>query len=254
MSDDKQMTFWDHLDVMRGGVLRSAAVWMVFSIVAFVMKDWLFWVVFAPSKADFILYKVLGLADFDVKFINIDLTAQFIVHLEVAMMAGLVVAMPYIVIESYRFIAPALYDNERKVSAGVTAGGVVLFVIGVLLNYFVIFPFAFRFLSLYQVNDMVVNQISLRSYVSTLMVMSIVMGVLFEMPIVAWVLGKVGLINADGMRKYRRHAIVALLILAAVITPTGDAVTLMLVAVPLYALYELSILLVRRPKTEDVIA
>lgn len=251
MSDEKQMTFWDHLDVMRGGVLRSASVWAVFSIVAFVMKDWLFWVVFAPSRADFILYKVLGVGDFDVKFINTDLTAQFIVHLEVAMLAGLVVAMPYIVIEAYRFIAPALYDNERRVSAGVTAGGVLLFVTGALLNYFVIFPFAFRFLSLYQVNDVVVNQISLRSYVSTLMVMTIMIGVLFEMPVVAWILGKVGLINADGMRKYRRYAIVALLILAAVITPTGDAVTLMLVAVPLYALYELSILLVRSPKTKD---
>jgi len=251
MSDDGQMTFWDHLEVMRGGLIRSAAVWIVFAIVAFVLKDWLFEVVFAPSRADFVLYRVLGVDNFEVKFINTELTAQFMVHLEVAMMAGLVVATPYIVIEAYKFISPALYENERRVGAGLTAGGTVLFVMGVLLNYFVIFPFAFRFLSLYQVEEMVVNQISLRSYVSTLMIMSVVMGVMFELPIVAWILGKVGLINADGMRKYRRHAVVALLIVAAVITPTGDAVTLMLVAVPLYLLYELSILLVKGLKTKD---
>lgn len=248
MSDERQMTFWDHLEVMRGGLLRSAAVWTVFSIAAFVMKDWLFQVVFAPSKAGFILYKVLRVDDFEVKFINTELAAQFMVHLEVAMMAGLVVAMPWIVVEAYRFVVPALYENERRISAGVTIGGLGLFFAGVLLNYFVIFPFAFRFLSLYQVDAVVVNQISLRSYVSTLMVMSIVMGVLFEMPVVAWILGKVGLLKAQSMRKYRRHAIVALLIVAAVITPTGDAVTLMLVAMPLYGLYELSILLVRGQK------
>lgn len=240
------MTFWDHLEVMRGALLRCAAVWIVFSLVAFVMKDWLFWVVFAPSRSDFVLYNVLKLGNFDVQFINTELTAQFMVHIEVAMMAGLVVAMPYIVIEMYRFIAPALYERERRVSAGVTTGGIVLFFAGVVLNYFVIFPFAFRFLSLYQVQEMVVNQISLRSYVSTLMMMSIIMGVLFEIPIVAWILGKVGLITAAGMKKYRRHAIVVLLIVAAVITPTGDAVTLILVTIPLYALYELSILLVRK--------
>jgi len=239
------MTFWDHLEVMRGGLLRIAAVWVVFSLVAFVMKDWLFGVVFAPSRSDFILYKVLGLGSFDVQFINTELTAQFMVHLEVAMMAGVVVAAPYIIVEAYRFIAPALYEKERQVSVGVTVGGVVLFFAGVVLNYFVIFPFAFRFLSLYQVQDVVVNQISLRSYVGTLVMMSIIMGVLFEIPVVAWILGKAGIITAAGMRKYRRHAIVALLIVAAVITPTGDAVTLMLVAVPLYALYEGSILLVR---------
>lgn len=240
------MTFWDHLEVMRGALLRCAAVWIVFSLVAFVMKDWLFWVVFAPSRSDFVLYNVLKLGNFDVQFINTELTAQFMVHIEVAMMAGLVVAMPYIVIEMYRFIAPALYERERRVSAGVTTGGIVLFFAGVVLNYFVIFPFAFRFLSLYQVQEMVVNQISLRSYVSTLMMMSIIMGVLFEIPIVAWILGKAGLITAAGMKKYRRHAIVVLLIVAAVITPTGDAVTLILVTIPLYALYELSILLVRK--------
>lgn len=246
MSDEKQMTFWDHLDVMRGGLLRIAAVWTVFSIAAFVMKDWLFGTVFAPSRADFILYKVLGLENFEVRFINTELAAQFMVHLEVAMMAGAVVTAPYMVIEAYRFIVPALYETEKKVGGVLAVGGIVLFAAGVLLNYFVIFPFAFRFLSLYQVQDIVENQISLRSYVSTLMVMSIIMGLLFEMPVVAWILGKTGLINADGMRKYRRHAIVALLIVAAVITPTGDAITLMLVAVPLYALYEISILMVRK--------
>jgi len=244
MSDEKQMTFWDHLEVMRGGVLRCAAVWALFSIAAFVMKDWLFGVVFAPSRADFILYKVLGVGDFEVKFINTELAAQFMVHLEVAMMAGVVVAIPYIVIELYRFIVPALYERERQVSGRVVVGGTLLFFMGVALNYFVIFPFAFRFLSLYQVQEMVVNQISLRSYVSTMMVMSVVMGLLFEMPVVAWMLGEVGLLSKEGMKKYRRHAIVALLVVAAVITPTGDAVTLMLVAVPLYGLYELSILVV----------
>lgn len=243
---NESLTFWDHLEVLRGVILRSLLAVFLFSAAAFVFKDWLFSIVFAPSRPDFILYRLFHTPEFQVGFINTELASQFLVHLEVSLLAGVVFASPFIVIEFYRFIAPALYENERRYSVRLTLSALLLFVIGVLITYFIIFPFAFRFLATYEVNPMVVNQISLRSYVSTLLILCLMMGLLFEMPVVAYFLAKMGIIHADILCKYRRHAIVVLTILAAVITPTGDAFTLLLVTLPLYLLYELSILVIKR--------
>lgn len=245
MGQKEEMGFWDHLEVFRGTLIRSLSAIFILSIAAFFFKEPLFDILFAPAKSDFILYRILGLEPREVKFINIELASQFMVHLEVSLVAGLVCAMPVIVAEMYRFVAPALYEKERRYSVGLIAGGIFLFVAGVLLNYFIIFPFAFRFLAEYQVDPMVVNQISLGSYISTLLMLSLIMGVLFEMPVLAWFLGRLGLVDAAMMGRFRRHALVCLLILSAVITPTGDAVTLTLVTLPLYALYEVSIIVVR---------
>ena len=175
------------------------------------------------------------------QFINTELAAQFTTHLEVAALAGLVVAFPYILWQAYGFVSPALYDSEKRAAGWIVGAGTILFAVGVALNYLIIFPFAFRFLSTYQVQDQVVNQIALTSYTSTLLILSLIMGLLFEMPLVAKALAKAGLLDAAFLRRYRRHALVALMILAAVITPTGDAITLLLVTLPLYLLYELSI-------------
>jgi sec-independent protein translocase protein TatC len=143
-------------------------------------------------------------------------------------------------------VSPALYANERKYSGRVIVFSVVLFLCGVLLNYFLIFPLSFRFLATYQVDESVTNMISLSSYINTLLLLSLMLGIMAELPVVSWLLAKLGFLTDSFMRKYRRHAIVVILIIAAIITPTADAFTLMLVFVPIYILYELSILVVKR--------
>jgi sec-independent protein translocase protein TatC len=164
----------------------------------------------------------------------------------VALGAGLVVVSPYLIVQLYGFVAPALYEKEKRHAAPIIIWGTLLFLLGVLMNYFVIFPFAFRFLDNYQVYAEVHNQISLSSYISNLLMLSLLMGILFEIPIVNYLLAKAGLLQAETLKKYRRHAIVAIAIVAAIITPTGDAVTLTLVTLPIYLLYETSIHIVSR--------
>lgn len=255
MSNNKsnEMTFWEHVDVFRKVIFRCLAVWAVCAIGAFCFKDVLFDVLFAPSTSDFVVYRImcslgnivsipaLCPPEFSAEFINTELASQFTTHLRVAAIMGVLVAFPYLIIQLYGFVAPALYTQEKRYSILLIFFGVLLFALGVLLNYFIIFPFAFRFLSTYQVQGMVVNQIALTSYISTLLVLSLLLGILFEIPIVAYFLAKLDLIDKPMLVKYRKHAIVALTILAAIITPTADIFTLLLVTVPLYLLYELSI-------------
>lgn len=242
---EKELTFWQHLDVLRGGIIRCLVAVFGFGIVAFCLKEWLFKFVFWPTKASFPLWRLLPL-EHQIPFINTELTQQFMIHLEVAMVAGAIVVSPYILYELIRFISPALYPEERKAAWPAVISGYTMFILGMMLSYFVIFPVTFRFLAEYQVQDSVANMISLRSYISTMMMLSFLLGIVFEMPIVCYVLGKLGLLHAEPMARYRRHAIVAILIISAVITPTGDAFTLSLVSLPIYLLYEVSILVVKR--------
>lgn len=259
---EEPMTFWEHVEVFRKVLFRCLAVWAVCATGAFCFKDTLFAVLFAPSEADFVLYRGLcKLADwigwqslcpgdFQAQFINTELASQFMVHLQVAIIVGCIVAFPYLLIQLYGFIAPALYQQEKRYSVLLIFFGVLLFALGVLLNYFVIFPFAFRFLSTYQVQEAVVNQIALKSYISTLLVLSLLLGILFEIPIVAYFLAKLGIVDKTMMTQYRKHAFVVLCVLAAVITPTADIFTLLLVTIPLYFLYEMSIWVVARTGKE----
>lgn len=260
-SDPQDKPLSEHLEDLRGVLWRCILVWAVTSIVAFCCKDFLFAVVFAPTKSDFGIFRGLTwLADYlhwdslrpsdhTPSFIATELTAQFMTHLTVSLAAGFVVSSPYLIAKLYGFVAPALTLTEKRFSVRLTAAGSVLFWLGVLLNYFIIFPFAYRFLSTYQVQPDVVNQITISSYISLFLVLSLLMGVLFELPVLAYFLTRMGLLSAQTMRHYRKHAFVAILIIAAVITPTGDAVTLLLVALPIYALYLLSILVARRTQT-----
>lgn len=177
------MTFWEHVEMFRKVLFRCLVVWAVCTIVAFCFKDTLFAMLFAPSEADFMLYQglcrlaewtgwhVLCPEEFQAQFINTELASQFMIHLQVAMIMGCIVAFPYLLIQLYGFVAPALYRQEKRYSILLIFFGVLLFALGVLLNYFVIFPFAFRFLSTYQVQEAVINQIALRSYISTLLVL-----------------------------------------------------------------------------------
>lgn len=258
MSEREVSSFWDHLDVLRKVLFRCLIAWFVGATAAFCFKNLLFGLLFAPSRDDFLSYQ--GLAwlcertgwqslcpgSFQASFINTELAAQFMTHIKVALGAGLVVVSPYLLVQLYGFVAPALYEKEKRHAAPIIIWGTLLFLLGVLMNYFIIFPFAFRFLDNYQVYEEVKNQISLSSYISTLLMLSLLMGVLFEIPIVNYLLAKAGLLQAATLKKYRRHAIVAIAIVAAVITPTGDAVTLTLVTLPIYLLYEASIHIVSR--------
>lgn len=256
----KEMTFWDHLDELRKVLFRAAVVVAVLTIAAFLNKELVFDIILAPRTSDFVLYRFfnwlgeelsmpsLHIDDFSIQLINIQLASQFLIHMSTSFYVGSLLASPYIIYKLFGFISPALYDSERKTSAKVMVASFFLFMTGVLLNYFLIFPLSFRFLATYQISDIVVNTISISSYINTLTTLSLMLGAAFEIPVLAYFCAKLGFINAGVLKKYRKHSIVVILILAAIITPTSDIFTLLLVSVPMYLLYELSILVVRRTR------
>ena len=244
----KTMTFWDHLDELRGVIVRMLLVITLVATVAFVMKDELFTVVLAPRTSDFITYRLMGVEPFEIHLMNTGLTEQFMVHLKTAVYAGVLVASPYIIYLLFGFVAPALYDNERHFATLLCASGYLMFMLGTALNYLLIFPLTLKFLGMYQVSEDVANMLTLQSYMDTLLTMNLVMGIVFELPVVSWLLGRMGVINATMMQAMRRHAVVTILIVAAIITPTTDAFTLFVVALPIWLLYELSIVIVRMTK------
>ena len=239
------LTFWDHLDELRARLLRCLALTAVLGVVAFALKEPLFDIVLAPRSSDFLTYRLLGVEPFVVGLMNTGLTEQFMIHLKVALYAGLLVASPYVLYQIFAFVSPALYANERRYALWIVGAAYLMFLVGTLVNYFVVFPLTVRFLGTYQVSPDVANMLTLQSYVDTLLGMSLVMGVVFELPVVCGLMGKMGLINEQLMSTYRRHAVVAILIVAAIITPTTDVFTLFVVALPIYLLYELSIFIVR---------
>ena len=245
------MTFWDHLDELRSVLLRIVAITAVAAVVAFTMKEDLFRVVLAPRSSDFITYRLLGVEPFSIHLMNTGLTEQFMIHLRTAVYAGLLAASPYILYELFRFVSPALYDHERRYAVGIVGSGYVMFMTGTLLNYLLVFPLTVRFLGTYQVSPDVANMLTLQSYIDTMLTMSLMLGVVFELPVISWLLGRMGIINAAMMQQWRRHAVVAILMVSAIITPTTDAFTLMIVALPIWLLYELSIMVVKHTKTKN---
>ena len=225
-------TFWEHLDVLRGEIIRMLAAAVLMAVVCFCLKDVLFEIVLAPSRSDFIVYRLLGTEPFDIHLINTGLTEQMMVHLKVAMVAGILVASPYLLYLLFRFVSPALYENERRYSVRLTLAAYGMFLVGVLVGT-------------YQVSTEVENMLTVSSYVDTLLTMSLMMGVVFEIPVVSWMMAKFGLLRSEWMRRYRRHAIVLVLIVAAIITPSTDIFTLLIVSLPIWLLYEGSIFIVR---------
>ena len=264
MSADKELTFWDHLDELRKVLIRVLVVWFVLAVAYFVAMPWLFdRVILAPCNNDFIFYDLLRFIgekldlrdefftqEFHVKLVNINLAAPFLIHMSTAFWMSVVTAMPYLFYEVWRFISPALYPNEMRGVRKAMAIGTVMFFVGVLLGYFIVYPLTLRFLSTYQLSGLIENQISLNSYIDNFMMLNLCMGAAFELPLLAWLLSLLGLVDKAFLRKYRRHAAVVIVILAAIITPTGDPFTLSVVAIPLYLLYELSILMIRDKDTK----
>ncbi len=242
---EEQMTFWDHLDVLRGSIIRVLVSAVVMGIGVFFLKDWLFDIVLWPRDSNFPTYRLLGAEPFQLHLINTELTEQFMIHMKVSLISGLLVASPYIIYVLFRFISPALYDNERRASYRLVGAAYGMFIVGIVVNYFLIFPLTVRFLGTYSVSSEVETMLTLSSYVDTLLLMSLVFGIVFEIPVIAWLLARFGMLKHTWMSMYRRHAIVAILVLAAIITPTADIMTLIVVSLPIWLLYELSIWIVR---------
>ena len=225
-------------------LLRCIVVVALFAVLAFIFKDEVFWVIFAPKSPDFL--PVIFGSSTEVQLINTELTRQFVVHMMTSLYVGIIVAAPYIIFELYRFISPGLYENERRYTTPLVIASYFMFMMGIIFCYFILFPITFRFLANYQVDTSIQNLISLESYIDTLVFLSLAMGIIFEIPILSWLLGRLGILHRQQMQQYRRHAIVIILIIAAIITPTSDAITLAIVSLPMYLLYEVSILLVPR--------
>lgn len=243
MSEQKA-TFWEHLDVLRWTIIRSLLVVVAFAVVAFCLKEWLFAVVLAPTSSDFITFRLMGAESFHIHLINTGLTEQFMTHMRTAAYAGLLCASPYVLYQLFRFVSPGLYQNERRAAHWVVGSAYLMFLLGTFVCYFIIFPLTVRFLGTYQVSEDVANMLTLQSYIDTLISMCLVIGIVFELPVVCALMGRMGLVSGSLMRHYRRHAVVAILIVAAIITPTTDIFTLLIVSLPIWLLYEMSILLV----------
>lgn len=259
MSDVK-MSFWDHLDELRKVLFRIIGVLLALTIVAFFFKEPLFNVIFGPLSSDFVLYKgfdallgligLKGVDSFDIKVMNIEMSAQFFTHLKVSFFVAVIIGMPFFFYELWTFIRPALYPKEKQAVRGTFGFAGILFYMGLTCGYFLVLPLTVKFLGTYQVSPDIPNEIALTSYIGMFLGLILVMGVVFEMPILAALLSRIGLISKELLKKYRRHAIVILVILAAIITPSGDAFTMMIVAIPLYCLYEFSIMVCRSEKEQ----
>jgi sec-independent protein translocase protein TatC len=251
-----EMTFLEHLEELRWHIIRSAVAILFFSILAFIYDNLLFdKVIFAPKNPSFFTNRMFAhlaeilhspsirINDKPFQLINFTMSGQFQADMWISLIAGLIVAFPFVVWEFWRFVAPALHSKERKNARGAVLAISGLFFTGVLFGYYLIVPLSIHFLGTYSVSDQILNQINITSYFSTVASISLASGLIFELPAVAFFLAKINLISTSFLKKYRRHAIIVILIVAAIITPP-DVFSQTLVAIPLYLLYEISILIV----------
>lgn len=250
--NQSMLTFGGHLEVLRRMLFRIIAVAGCITIITFCFKDFTWRLLLAPSEWDFVTYRwiersvqTLGFREFHfekyhVDLIATDLSSQFMTHITTAMYLGMLGASPYILYELFRFVSPALYENEKRHSVQVVVVVYLLFILGVLMSYYVLFPISFRFLGTYSVAERVHSTITLDSYVSTFTTLTLLMGIIFQLPVIAFALAKLGFITSSLLAKYRKHALILIMLVAAIITPP-DLMTLILVTIPLYILYEVSI-------------
>lgn len=259
-SEESKESFWDHLDILRTVIIKIIAVWCVASIISFIFKNQVFRFILAPEHDDFITYRIIdelcirfGLnlpEPVSIQLINTGLAQQFMIHMKTAMCVGFVICAPYALYQVFSFIAPGLYRREKRYTSRIFISGYAMFLLGIALSYYILFPMTFQFLGSYQVSDEVINMISLDSYMSTLIIMSLSLGILCELPVLSWLLAKLGVLKHSYLTRYRRHAIVIILIVAAIITPTSDIFTLLIVSLPIWLLYEVSVLIVRRSEKD----
>ncbi|MEI6749270.1 MAG: twin-arginine translocase subunit TatC [Bacteroidota bacterium] len=261
----KEMSFWEHLEELRKRLIRSVLAWIALSSLAFMERDIIFdKIILAPKDSNFITYRwlcklgaflhvdSLCLPPMSIKIINYNLSGQFMTHMTISMVAGLILAVPFIFYQVWQFIKPALYEKERRyayVAVYVMSG---LFMIGITFSYFLMVPWTLNFLGTYQVSASVANQIALDSYISTVVSVVFSVGIVFELPVVVYVLAKLGILTPAFLKKNRKYAFIFVLIVAAIITPP-DVFSQIIVTIPLWALYEVSIIVANRvaPKEED---
>lgn len=259
----EKMSFWDHVSALRSMILKVFGVVIALSLVFFaIMPDVFDNVILAPCKSDFFLYHLLGKiipyfsnADVNgsglvVDLINIQLTSQILIHMTTSFWLGIIFSFPFIIYSIWQFIKPALYDNERKGIKKVFFFGNFMFYLGVAVGYCIVFPFSLRFLAGYQVSEMVPNQISLSSYMDNFLLLVFTTGLMFELPLVALMLSRAGILTRSFFNKYRRHAIAILMIVAAIITP-ADPFSMVVLFIPLYCLWELSSFFVKPAPKDD---
>lgn len=260
-SQNTVMSFGEHLEIMRKMLFRIILLCITFSAIIFYFKTETFDIILAPKKSDFITFNYIScifnkvgynfkLEDYNITLINTDLANQFMTHLSTSFMLGALLTSPYIVIELLRFIVPALYQNEKKYSIAFASTVYILFIVGILMSYYILFPISFRFLATYQVHSEIINTITLESYISTFTNLTFLMGITFELPIIIFILGKMKLIDRKLLKQNRPYTLIVIMIISAIITPP-DLFTLILVTLPLYTLYELSILTLPK-STQDI--
>lgn len=256
--NEKVMSFWDHLEELRGHIFRSLIAVVVLAFIAFANRHIIFdWIILAPSSSKFITYRLLCkfgrlvhanslcITDMHLKIINIKMSGQFLTHMYISIVAGFILAFPYVLWEIWRFVQPAMHENERKYSRGGLLISTLLFLTGVIFSYFLIVPLTVNFLGNYSVSSDVANQISLSSYISTVVSVTFAVGIVFELPILVYFLTRIGIITPMMMKKNRKYMFVILLTVSAIITPP-DVFSQMMVMIPLWGLYEASILVSKR--------
>ena len=256
-SKEKEMTFINHLEELRWHIIRGLAAIIIFAVAAFFYRHFIFdTIILAPKNPDFWTNQLLAkVSDFlntpslkinaaPLQLININLSGQFTTHITVSLIAGIILAFPYIIFEIWRFVRPALRDTEKKHTRGGITISTLLFFLGVTFGYYLIVPLSVHFLGSYNVSEQVLNQINLRSYIGTVTNITLATGITFELPIVIYFLSKIGVTTPQILKKYRKHAFVATLVLSAIITPP-DIFSQVLVCLPLVALYEVGIVISR---------
>lgn len=257
--ESKEMSFLDHLEELRMHIIRSVIAILAFAILAFIYNEILFDVIiFGPKRTDFWTYRALCgigqsiygddrlcIQDFGFKITNISMAGQFTSHMFISLIAGMAMAFPYILFEIWRFVKPALNQNEKSNTGGLVLYGSLLFIAGLLFGYYFLSPVSVNFMGTYTVSKEVENYITLASYINFVSTLSFGSGLLFELPLVVYFLARVGILTADFMRKYRRYAVVVILLISAIVTPP-DVASQILMTLPIYGLYELGILIAAR--------
>jgi len=267
--EEKEMSFLEHLEELRWHVIRSLAAVLIFTIGAFIAAPWIFQnIIFAPARVDFPTFvwlcnlghffgsgDALCVKEIPFKVQSRFMTGQFSMHIVSSFVMGLIVAFPYVTWELWRFIKPGLYPREKRSSRGAVAAISFLFILGILFGYYIMSPIMISFLANYQISDMIVNEFDITSYVGTIVGVVFGCGVLFQLPVVMFFLTKAGIVTPSFLRKYRKHSIVIILVIGAIVTPTADPLSQSLISIPLYLLYEISILIsagvVRQKEREE---
>jgi sec-independent protein translocase protein TatC len=252
---EAEMSFFDHLEALRWHLVRSAVAIVIFTAAAFYFYDFIFGtIIMGPSKPSFWTYRMLcNLGEWlhrdgfcinkiNISLLNTDMAGQFTLQINSSLLIGITAGFPYLLWEIWRFIKPALHEKERKAASGFVFYATFLFILGVMFGYFVITPESINFLSNYTVSSQIQNLFSVDSYMSSVATLTLATGIVFELPIIVYVLSSLGILNAKFMRETRRYAVVAILIIAAIVTPTPDMLTMTIVSIPLFILYEVGIL------------